>query len=231
MGNCHSLDGFVSQIADALTRPIPAGDAASLITKAAVDLMPGVDCASICVRSPRGEVHVVAPTDPLALEADRLEQQLGEGPTQHGFETGQRIDAFDVASDLRWPLYGPKVAASGLAAQVAAPLHTSSKSQAVLNLYARSVGSLEHLDAAGTIFVSHAAVAWCGAVQLRDLSEALERRKMIGQAIGVVMERYAIGEEAAFAFLTRASQTANVKLRDIALQIVTGVDGPSRPPQ
>jgi AmiR/NasT family two-component response regulator len=146
-------------------------------------------------------------------------------------ETGQRIDAFDVASDLRWPLYGPKVAASGLAAQVAAPLHTSSKSQAVLNCYARSVGSLEHLDAAGTIFVSHAAVAWCGAVQLRDLSEALERRKMIGQAIGVVMERYAIGEEAAFAFLTRASQTANVKLRDIALQIVAGVDGPPRPPQ
>lgn len=217
----HSLDGFVSQIADRLTRPVSARDAASLITKAAVDLLPGVDCASI-LSAPGAELSVIAPTDPLALEADRLEQELGEGPGQLALTTGQRIDAFDVATDPRWQLYGPKVAASGLAAQVAAPLHASSKSLAVLNLYARSCGSLEHLGVEATVFVSHAAVAWCGAVELHDLSDALDRRKMLGQAVGVVMERYGVGEGPAFAFLTRASQTGNVKLRDVAAQVVAG---------
>jgi ANTAR domain len=220
----QSLDGFVSQVAEALTRPVSARDAASSITQAAVDLLPGVDCASVTVIPPRADVYVIAPTDPLALEAERLEQELSEGPTQLALATGGRIDAFDVAADPRWLLYGPKVAASGLAAQVAAPLHTSSKSRAALNLYARSGGSLERLGVTATLFVSHAAVAWCGAVQLRDLSEALDRRKVIGQAIGVVMERYGVAEEAAFAFMTRASQTGNVKLRDIAAQIVAGVE-------
>jgi AmiR/NasT family two-component response regulator len=99
-------------------------------------------------------------------------------------------------------------------------LHTGSNSQATLNLYFRTRGALEQLELPSMLFVSHAAVAWCGAVQVHALSDALDRRKTIGQAIGIVMERYAVGETAAFAFLTRASQTGNVKLRAVAARIV-----------
>lgn len=223
-----SLDALLVEISAALTAPARASESATVITQAAVDLLPGVQSASICVSQSTGDLDIVAPTDPLALEADRLQQQLEEGPTWDALATSVWTCSADVARDERWPLYGPKVAASGCAAQVAAPLHTGAKTQAVLNLYSSATDSLDDLGVAGRLFASHAAVAWCGAVQLRDLSEALGRRKMIGQAVGIVMERYGVAEEAAFAFLTRASQTANLKLRDVAAQIVASPADRSR---
>lgn len=221
-----SLDAFLSEIAAALTKPTSASDSAAVITQAAVDLLPGVQSASIAVRQSGAQIDIVAPTDPLALEADRLQQQLGEGPTQHALTSSLWTSSADVSSDLRWPLYGPKVAASGLAAQIAAPLHTAAKIPVVLNLYSSTSGAFDDLGVAGTVFASHAAIAWCGAVQLREIGGALDRRKTIGQATGIVMERYGIAEDAAFAFLTRASQTANVKLRDVAARIVEGAHRP-----
>ena len=49
----------------------------------------------------------------------------------------------------------------------------------------------------------------------------MSTRKNIGQAIGIVMERYGITEDRAFQFLIRASSTSNVKLRDVAEEVVT----------
>jgi hypothetical protein len=43
---------------------------------------------------------------------------------------------------------------------------------------------------------------------------------LIGQAVGIVMYRYVVGEQAAFAYLTRISQNSNVKLHDVASRIV-----------
>ena len=54
------------------------------------------------------------------------------------------------------------------------------------------------------------------------LVKALATRKLIGAAIGITMERYQIDEEHAFKFLVRVSQTGNIKLRDVADQIVNG---------
>jgi ANTAR domain/GAF domain len=216
----RSFDTLLADIVGALTAPSAAVDGAGLITQAAVDLLPGVESASLFLPKASPQRVTVAPTDPLALEADRLQQELGEGPSLHACATNRWTNSPDVATDPRWPLYGPKVAASGCATQVAVPLSASSNHSAVLNLYSSAPGGLGELGTAGRVFASHAAVAWCGAAQLHDLSEALGRRKTVGQALGIVMERYGIEEDAAFAFLTRASQTANIKLRDVAASIV-----------
>jgi AmiR/NasT family two-component response regulator len=48
----------------------------------------------------------------------------------------------------------------------------------------------------------------------------LQARKVIGQAIGIVMERYQMNEDRAFSFLVRASSHGNIKLRDIAQELV-----------
>lgn len=45
-------------------------------------------------------------------------------------------------------------------------------------------------------------------------------RDIIGQAKGILMEREGIDDEAAFAMLRQASQTQNIKLREIAAAIV-----------
>ncbi len=53
-----------------------------------------------------------------------------------------------------------------------------------------------------------------------NLAEAVRTRTTIGQAVGIVMERYQLTDERAFAFLTRLSQHRNVKLRLVAQEIV-----------
>jgi|tagenome__1003787_1003787.scaffolds.fasta_scaffold18859466_1 hypothetical protein len=56
--------------------------------------------------------------------------------------------------------------------------------------------------------------------EITGLSSALGTRTVIGKAIGILMERYQMNEERAFAFLTRASQPGNIKLRDVAQELV-----------
>lgn len=222
------LGVFVAEVATALTTPVKASEACRLITQVAVDRLEGVDFASICLTQGRQPPRIVAPTDPRVLESDRLQHELAEGPCLDVIKSMRAVRSPDVAADSRWPLYGPKVAASGIAAQTTLPLTASANMRACLNLYALTPGPIGGSPVVTDLFATHATVALSYSLQMHDIGEALERRKLIGQATGIVMERYGIDEEAAFAFLTRASQTANLKLRHIAEQIVTGVDDASK---
>jgi AmiR/NasT family two-component response regulator len=65
-------------------------------------------------------------------------------------------------------------------------------------------------------------------LEVGNLNRALETRATIGQAVGIVMERYQLDERSAFAFLTRLSQQRNVKLRDVATEINATVGSPGR---
>lgn len=53
-----------------------------------------------------------------------------------------------------------------------------------------------------------------------NLRRALESRDLIGQAKGILMSQHRLTAEAAFELLRRTSQARNVKLREIAAQIV-----------
>ncbi|MDX6240250.1 MAG: hypothetical protein QOG10_5070 [Kribbellaceae bacterium] len=52
------------------------------------------------------------------------------------------------------------------------------------------------------------------------MNQALATRNMIGQAVGIVMERYRLDPDRAFAFLVRTSHNGNVRLREIAAALV-----------
>ena len=70
------------------------------------------------------------------------------------------------------------------------------------------------------LFSHQATLALAYSMEIRTLREAVQTRTRIGEAVGIVMERYKIPEQQAFAFLTRLSQTRNVKLRHIADQLI-----------
>lgn len=65
-----------------------------------------------------------------------------------------------------------------------------------------------------------------------QLRSSLASRTVIDQALGVIMAQQRCTQAQAFAILRAASQNTNVKLRDIAGAIVTGVSGerPQPPP-
>lgn len=221
MNPSDSAQELMAELAAALVTPVRAAEAWSPITAVAVDRLPDVDFASICLSTAGEAGRVVAPTNPLVLEADRLQHDLAQGPRLDVLTSSRAVRSTKIGKDARWPLYGPKVAACGIAAQTTLPLVTSGALRACLNLYSLAPAMVGGPPSLTDMFASHASIALGYAIQMQDLGDALQRRKTIGQAIGIVMERYGIDADAAFAFLTRASQTANIKLRDVAVQVVS----------
>lgn len=71
----------------------------------------------------------------------------------------------------------------------------------------------------GLLFVSHAAVALAGAQKRDHLLAAISTRDLIGQAKGILMERYKVDAERAFMLLSRVSQQSNRRLRDVAEEL------------
>jgi hypothetical protein len=90
-----------------------------------------------------------------------------------------------------------------------------------LNLYSTESEDVDiEAEHMAELFAAHAAVALGSVSERHQLNQALESRKVIGMAVGVVMERYGLDEDGAFKFLVRTSSNANVKLRVIAQDIV-----------
>ena len=90
-----------------------------------------------------------------------------------------------------------------------------------LNLYSSQPSAFdEYTRQAATLLAIHTSVVMGKVIAVDDLITRLQTRQLIGQAVGIVMYRYVVDEQAAFAYLTRISQNSNVKLHDVAARIV-----------
>jgi GAF domain-containing protein len=127
-----------------------------------------------------------------------------------------------IRLEQRWPRYVPEAVRLGLKAQLAVKLYLDDQGTlGGLNLYSTSEEDIEP-DAEGMadLFAAHAAIALGHVNERENLNMALHSRKVIGQAIGILMERHRMSEDRAFSFLVRASSHGNIKLSAVAQQIV-----------
>ena len=108
-------------------------------------------------------------------------------------------------------------------------LHHPGKGQAALNLYSTRPGFRRCGRDRGAVRV--ACRRWCSAMLdgQRAFQTGAEQPQDIGQALGIVMERYGIDEDRAFQFMVRVSQDSNVKVREVAADIVAGVNRRNHP--
>jgi hypothetical protein len=128
----------------------------------------------------------------------------------------------DLAAAVEFPRYAPRVVDLGVGAQAAIQLVDGSQ-RAGLNLYARTAGSFDRATVQfAELFATQAGALLGYAEQVEQLSEALHTRTDIGTAVGILMERYGLDRHQAFAFLSRNSQTRNIKVRVLALQVIDG---------
>jgi GAF domain-containing protein len=67
----------------------------------------------------------------------------------------------------------------------------------------------------------HASIAVASARQEESLTRAIDARKLVGQAQGILMERYSLDDRRAFDVLRRYSQTTNTKLNEVARILVS----------
>lgn len=142
-----------------------------------------------------------------------------------------RID--DTTTDARWPRWCAAVADLGVRSSISVSLASGDpRSAGSLFIYADRVNAFDFEDVATVrILASHVAIAVRHRRRQDNLQRALDTRTVIGQAEGIVMARYDVTADQAFAVVTRCSQLGNVKLREVAAHVVRvrELPGVSRP--
>lgn len=215
-----------------LLRELAPGDldeTLTRITAAAVEVLPEVSMASITIRHNDDRLETFAPTDQVLLQIDAAQYELREGPCYESATDEAYVASTDLAADERWPQYAEVALGADIRAQAGISLFDAPRFQGALNLYSRDVGAFEDLAPLGSLFSHQAAVVIGYAREISNLRRAIATRQEIGQAVGIVMERYSLSEDRAFAFLTRLSQSRNEKLNVIAKEFTatgTTTDGP-----
>ena len=188
----------------------------------------GTQYAGVTMIRRRGAFETVGPSDPLIERADRLQYDLGEGPCIDAATTSRMVMSADLATDERWPAWGPEAVALGFRSILSAELHAGGRRIGSINLYGSNIRQFSDQDADNAqLFASHAAAA-LAAVSLREeLQNALDTRTIIGQAQGVLMERFGVDPDRAFSILRRYSQDGNLKLNDVARNLIATSQLPS----
>ena len=179
--------------------------------------------AGIFLLRAKGKVETAVPTSPQVVKSHDLQVELDEGPCIEVVRN-DTVNAFvitDTATDGRFPRWGPAAADLGLVSVVSVVLDTRQKRFGSLNVYSREADAFDRHDLdVLEIFSRRAARALAVVEDNVGMTAALDSRKLIGQAEGILMEHFDIDEDHAFEFLLRQSQSENVKLRVIADQIV-----------
>lgn len=192
----------------------------------ALEVVPAATSCGITLRRRRGRLETVVASDPVVNRCDELQYELGEGPcvdaaTDHGYFLVR-----DIATDSRWPNWGPRAAELGMrsliAVQLSAPHQDDPDSVlGAINIYDGRIGtfSRDDLDQA-IIFASHAADALSSARIISGLQTAVHSRHLIGVAQGILMQRYGLSLDRAFDALRRYSNESNIKLSALAEMVV-----------
>lgn len=198
------------------------------ITDLAVATVPGCESAGLLLLRGGGRVETRAATSDVVLASDQAQIELAEGPCFDALWENETYRSDDMADEPRWPRFAPRARELGIGSMLGYQLFTAEDTLGALNMYSGgSRGFDDRSESVGWVFAAHAAVALAAEQYGAQLREAVGTRQGIGEAVGILMERYRLTEEAAFDALRRASQENNMKLREVARRVTETGQGPA----
>lgn len=166
-------------------------------------------------------INVVA-THRYPMVLDAIQDRCGEGPCLTAAWVHHMMYVDDLNVDQRWPRYQRHaLEETPIRSIVSYELYHDGDSMAALNFYADHPHAFtDESRELGGIFATHVALAWSMMRRQSQFRSALASRDIIGQAKGVVMERFNLDAVEAFDLLTRLSQQSNTKVIDIARALI-----------
>lgn len=221
------MDGpgsFSQQLADA-ARSMQGGDSTQhtldKVVLVATEIIRGCDLVGISVVGPQG-IDTPAGSDEALNRIDELQFRFKEGPCFDALQSHETVHSGDLATDSRWPTWGPLVAEEiGVVSIASYRLFTTQDTLGALNLYSRATDAFDTDDIYnGQALAAHVAVALAASQHTAHMELAVASRTVIGQAEGILMERFGIDAVQAFAVLRRVSQHRNVRLNSVAEELV-----------
>jgi GAF domain-containing protein len=200
----------------------PAADLPALfeaVAAGAVDLVPGADGAVVVTSARADRVPTQSASGELAAAVLTLQSET-VGPFLDAAAADEPIVLLDLATERRWPEFTSAALALGVRSMMCLPLTVNGQVLGSVWLISKMPDAFdENAERMSRVYTTHAAIAVLDALVQWDLRQALASRDVIGQAKGILMERFAVGPDVAFATLVRASQVSNRKLRDICREL------------
>jgi hypothetical protein len=192
----------------------------------AVELVDGCDHASLMLRR-SGRIETVAASDDVARAVDELEKAVGEGPCLDAIddnEPDQHICA-DLTEGSKWPELAARILQeTSVRGMAGFRLRQDGHRVGALNVFSDTAGALsDHsLDQAImlTAFASVSLAALERGEEATTLRRGLESNREIGKAVGLLMAMHDIDDDRAFEMLAKVSQEMNVKVAEVAAQVV-----------
>jgi GAF domain-containing protein len=210
----------LSTLARSLQKQQDPAETLAAVVDAAVKLIPGVEEGSISVVVAHKEVSSTAASGDLPRQIDELQRETGEGPCLDAVYEQQTVRVTDMRTETRWPNFAQRASAAGAGSMLSFQLYVDDENLGALNLYSRTPNAFDdESEHVGLLFATHAAVAFAASQKQENFGLAIATRDLIGQAKGILMERYKLTSDEAFQLLVLASQRHNRKLRDIAEEL------------
>jgi GAF domain-containing protein len=217
----YDLAQRMAELARAAAAPKSVEEVLAGVTAAAMELIPGTDTAGVLLIGKGGKFDSVAGTDELPHQLDELQMKFNEGPCVQAALDDVIVRTEDFRSEERWPKYSPAVVEIGVLSGLSIKLYTAERTAGALNLFAFKPHAFDADDeTTGVVLAAHAAAAILASRHGEQLESALSTRDRIGQAKGIIMERFSIDDVQAFEMLRRLSQDSNTRLIDVAQRVI-----------
>ncbi|KUH86978.1 MULTISPECIES: GAF and ANTAR domain-containing protein [unclassified Mycobacterium] len=217
----HELAERMAELARASAPPRTVDQVLEDVTATAKELIPGADTVGVLLVARGGKFESLAGTSDLPHELDELQMQFGEGPCVQAALNESILRTDDFRSEERWPRYAAAAVERNIFSGLSVKLYTAERTAGALNMFSTKPRAFDAADETiGAILAAHAAAALLASREGEQLKSAMSTRDRIGQAKGIIMERYGVDEMRAFEMLKQLSQDSNVKLADIAQRVI-----------
>ena len=182
----------------------------------------GANDSGVLLLKAGGKIETPVSTSQGINRAHQLQGELDEGPCLDVIrDSTEVLYTGDAAHEPRWPSWGPKCDELGYRSAISVRLAVGERRYGSVNVYSTERHAFDSSDAdALSVLGVHASVALAAAQERTGLVRSRDNRTIIGQAQGVLMTVFDIDADAAFAYLARQSQSRNVKLTQVAAEVV-----------
>ena len=229
------VETFV-EFADSLVRDFDVVEFLHLVVERCVELL---DCAEagVLLADASGALRVMASSSERTDALEVLQTQNDEGPCFECYHRGRPVISEDLSADAaRWPVFSPAAVRARFGSVHAVPMRVHGETVGGLNLFRSAPGRLAAPDV--PLAQGLADIAAVALVQRREAREArhtvrqlqgaLQSRVVIEQAKGLVAERARISMDAAFVLLRGYARAHNLRLSQVAGELIEGTIDPSK---
>ena len=230
-GREHLVTRAFVSLADTLVDEYDVIDLLDRLVGYSVELL-AADAAGIVLADARGRLRAVAASSEDAQLMELLQLQSDQGPCLDCVRTGSPVTVIDLtvpAAADRWPVFAAAVADSAAFRSVhALPLRLRREAIGALNLFHRHPGPLPPVDLSlgqaladvATIGILSERAVRHGEILNEQLQAALNSRVIIEQAKGVLTQKGKLSMDAAFDRLRNYARSRNLRLSEVARQVV-----------